>query len=26
MITGMEEPLIIAAEVKKGDQVIKLRG
>jgi hypothetical protein len=25
MITGMEEPLFIATEVKKGDQVLKLR-
>jgi hypothetical protein len=25
MITGMEEPMFIAIEVKKGDQVLKLR-
>jgi hypothetical protein len=25
MITGMEEPMFIATEVKKGDQVLKLR-
>ena len=25
MITGMDEPMFIATEVKKGDQVLKLR-